>query len=394
MAAAVGYATTVSSYYNAVACPTPLACFAVGAKELDRKTATGTLVGGSFTLIGARSVDDGKTWAPLTLPHANADLRAVSCWAASDCVAVGATEVLSRGSWSPASGVVVTISGSSAARAAVLPAGTSALGAVSCPTPDTCVAVGGRNQPGTIALRPQAVISHDGGAHWSAVPLPVANAELQGVTCTGTGHCVAVGVATYLAGGMSSSRPVALFSSTGGRAWAAAAIPGGGPGLKGGGPDAVSCTSASTCIATGDNFDWCQCGTGTPGHYVETWTTANGGHTWAVHSLPTVSVFDLWYANAISCRAPTACAMAGTGTTTKPGSLYYALVVPLAAQSGAVAGAATSSASGLRPQWVYGLDCRSSTACVAVGQNWLRSASATIETSSAGKWATTFTAPQ
>jgi len=142
----------------------------------------------------------------------------------------------------------------------------------------------------------------------------------------------------------------------------------------------------------GDHFDWCQCGTSVPGHYVETWTTANSGRSWALRSLPTVGGFDFWYSNAVSCWATSACAMAGTGTTTKPGSLYYALIILVAAASGAVAGAVSSSTNVLRPQYIYGLSCSDSSHCVAVGQNWLRPAAATIEISSAGQWRTAFTA--
>ena len=129
------------------------------------------------------------------------------------------------------------------------------------------------------------------------------------------------------------------------------------------------------------------------GAYGQTWTTANAGKTWAFHRLPTVGGYDVWYTNAVSCWGPTSCAMAATGTTTKPRSLYYALFLPISPATGAVAGAQTTSSNGLRPQYMDGLNCYAPGQCVAVGQNWLSPASAAIETSSGGKWVTTFTQP-
>jgi hypothetical protein len=84
-----------------------------------------------------------------------------------------------------------------------------------------------------------------------------------------------------------------------------AAVPGGS-----GGPTAVGCQSARRCLAVGDSFNWCWCGTGTRSHYGETWVTNDGGATWSERALPTLGGYDVWYANAVSCWA-TACAMTG-----------------------------------------------------------------------------------
>jgi len=388
---ALGTSTTTSSYYDGVACPTSLVCVAVGAREVDRKGPSGDLEGGSFTAIAARSIDGGMSWVPLSLAGVSAVLDSVSCGSATRCVAAGATQALVDGSWSPAHAVVVTFSGATAQRTATLPAGALALGAVSCTSATSCVAVGGSRVPGSVSLRPQVLVSHDGGSHWAAAPLPIVSGEVQGVACRGSSTCVAVGATIHASGVTVQSRPIALFSSDGGGSWTAAAVPDGAPTPKGGGPDAVACVSAASCIAVGDIFDWCLCGTGAPGAYGQTWTTGNGGKTWAFHPLHTVSGYDVWYSNAVSCWGPTSCAMVATGTTTKPRSLYYALFLPVAPATGGVAGAQTTSSNGLRPQYMYGLDCYASGQCVAVGQNWLNPRSAAIETSSNGKWATTFT---
>ncbi|SRR5579875_57193 len=158
-----------------------------------------------------------------------------------------------------------------------------------------------------------------------------------------------------------------------------------------GGPTAVACQSALRCSAVGDWFNWCWCGTGTPGHFGQTWATSDGGATWSHRVLPTLGGYDVWYANALSCWA-TGCAMAGTATTTKPGSGYYALFQALSASGGPL-GAPVTSASGLRPQYIDGLSCHSASYCAAVGQDWSKPAAAAIETWASGHWSTTYAGP-
>jgi hypothetical protein len=383
--------TTHSSYLNAVSCPTTTICVAVGASETDHDGTSGQVTGGSFQALAVRTTDAGKTWVPIGLPTLGADLSGVSCWSANQCVAVGSTETISRGRWWAANAVVVRIGGATGSRVTTVPPGAHALDAVSCSSATACVAAGGALRLGTVVLQPEVMVSHNGGASWAHVSLPVAQGQLESVSCSATAHCVALGATSYTrsfgsTGSEDSSKPLGLSSSDGGLAWKAAAVPGGT-----GGPTAVGCQSASRCFAVGDSFNWCFCGTGTPGHFGETWTTDNGGATWAEHVLPTLGGYDVWYANAVSCWA-TGCAMAGTATTTKPGSLYYALFQPLSA-SGGPQGTPSTSASGLRPQYIYGLSCRDATNCIAVGQNWSKPASAAIETLASGHWATTFTSP-
>lgn len=389
--AAGGPSSTHSSYLNAVSCPTTTVCVAVGASETDRNSASGQVTGGSFQALVVRTTDAGKTWAPVALPSIGADLSGVSCWSATLCVAVGSTETISRGRWLAANAVVVRIKGATGSRVPAVPAGAHALDAVTCPSATDCIAVGGALKPATVVLQPEVIVSRNAGANWAGASLPVVQGQLESVSCSATVHCVALGATSYTrrfasTGSEDSSKPLGLTSSNGGLAWKAAAVPGGT-----GGPTAVSCQSTSRCFAVGDSFNWCFCGTGTPGHYGETWVTDNGGATWAEHVLPTLGGYDVWYANALSCWV-SGCAMAGTATTTKPGSLYYAVFQPLST-SGGPQGTPSTSAGGLRPQYIYGLSCRDATNCVAVGQNWSKPAAASIETWASGRWVTTFSSP-
>jgi hypothetical protein len=382
-----------SSYLNAVSCPTATVCVAVGAFETDRDSASGKLTGGSFQALAVRTTNGGKTWAPVGLPSVGADLSSVSCWSAAQCVAVGATQVISRGRWWASGGVVVRIEGSTGSRVAALPPGAPALETVSCPSATTCIAAGGALKLGTVVLQPEVMVSHDGGASWASATLPITQGQLESVSCSSSSHCVALGASSYSrsfgsTGSEDSSKAVGLVSSSsgGGLSWELAAVPGGS-----GGPTAVSCQSAGHCLAVGDSFNWCWCGTSTPGHYGETWVTANGGATWREQVLPTLDGYVVWYANAVSCWA-TGCAMVGTATTTKLGSGYYAIFQPLSASGGPL-GAPSTSASRLRPQYIYGLSCRNASSCIAVGQNWSNPRAAAIETWAAGRWVTRFTGP-
>ena len=400
-ARAAGTGTAVPSGLNAVACPSVTVCVAVGAVEVYDKSASGTLLRASYTAMALRSTDGGKDWVPVQLPSVPADLTGVSCMSTTACIAVGATETVYDGLVYPVGAVVLRLSGDAGQVVRELPSGARALLAVSCNGPSTCLAAGGADRLGAVDLRPEMLATKDAGSHWTNVGLPIVSGQLQGISCGAPSQCVAVGVNAYVAdkqgGGVTTTgpAPIGLSSSDGGRSWKVATLPpgpssGGPAGPASGGPDSVSCSPGGHCVAAGDRFNWCQCGTGEPGHYAMTWSSDNGGATWSVHVLPTISNFDVWYATSVSCWAG-ACAVAGTGSRPQPGSDYYALFLPLSA-SGTPGGPLASSATSLRPQWVDGLSCHAVTACVAVGEDWSTPARAAIETRSGARWATTFTA--
>ena len=380
---------TTLAQFNAVACPTVQVCVAVGTRETERHNASGALVGGSYAPIVVGSQDGGQSWAPQHPPSVAADVLSVSCTSATNCVAVGGTESLSNGAWTSVSGVVLRTTDGSHWQHVAVTGGTLALDSVSCPSTSTCVAVGGTNAAGSITLRPEVLVSHDAGATWSAPKLPISQGELQGLSCLGGSRCVAVGVVTLTSGGRFQSRPLALTTANGGGSWTAGTIANSAG--SSGGPDAVACATPTRCTSVGDTFDWCQCGTGVPGHYAETWTSGNGGRTWAHHVFPTIGGYDLWYASAISCWSATQCDVAATGTTTKPGSEYYPFVVPVSSVSGGLAAGDKGVTHGLKPQFVYGLACRSASVCIGVGENFHNQAA--IEASSSpGAWVTRYSA--
>lgn len=391
--AATGPTATMSSDFSALSCPNPAVCVAVGAVVTSHDNAAGQVVSGSYQPIAVRTSNGGRSWVAVDLPAIDANLRAVSCWSTTACVAVGSTRTVYRGGWSSVAAVVLRIQGTTGSRVGHVPAGARALDAVSCRGTGSCVATGYASALGSVQLRPELMTTHDGGATWAAVPLPISQGELEAVSCASVTHCVALGASTYETGtpGFGQgfrSRPVALWNSAPATSWHVAAI---STKQGDGGPTAVSCQSAGHCLAVGDWFNLCLCGTSTPGRFGSAWATSNGGATWSETVLPVLDGYVTWYANAVSCWA-TGCAMAATVSTTKPGSEYYAGLQPLSA-SGVPAGALSTSASSLRPQYVYGLSCAAEARCVAVGQNWNSAGpgEATIETeTAAGHWTTTF----
>jgi hypothetical protein len=253
----------------------------------------------------------------------------------------------------------------------VLPNGAAALFASSCSAAH-CVAVGGEHVPGTLTIYPEVLVSHGPALRWSAARIPVMNGELNGVSCPTASRCVATGTAPYVKGNAASSTPVSIVSTDGGTAWSTAAISNSGG--HAGGPVTTVCPTASRCVSAGDVFSWCECGTGTPGHYGESWSSGNGGHTWQNHLFGTIWNLDVWYSYALSCWSSSACLLAAEGTRSGPddGGSFYPMVIPLVAKNGwAGPGPKASRPRGaLQPQWIYGLHCWSSTSCGAVGENY------------------------
>jgi hypothetical protein len=184
---------------------------------------------------------------------ANANLTSLSCTAPGNCVAVGyytdnATHVQAmvvterRGHWGQATQVVLPTNAA---------AGPRSLIAVACPRPGSCVAVGQYvNKIGNFV--PMGIVQRNG--HWPrATPIkPPSNApgaftEINSLSCTGTGKCVAVG--GYFPS--TTSHPLSVTESGG--HWTAATLirarPSGAvsPVLRG-----VSCTGIGSCVAVGD----------------------------------------------------------------------------------------------------------------------------------------------
>jgi hypothetical protein len=256
---------------------------------LTRGGAAALVVAAGFTL----TVSAAPPAANVTPPPAA--LTSLACRSATHCVAVGDSNA-DR----PADLFAENWNGTAWTRIAVAkPAGTvsARLNGVACPDNHPCIAVG-KAQPASGTS--YAIAALWNGKSWSVAKAaaPGSGSQLTGVSCPSVSSCYAVG--SYLPKG--SGRTV-LAEHWNGRAWAqqpAAAPHGSSDAIL----YAVSCATASMCVAAGDDKS---------GSLVERWN----GTAWAATRPPTTSTQLLWD---VSCPTAASCFAVG-GDTDEQGSL-------------------------------------------------------------------------
>jgi hypothetical protein len=175
--------------------------------------------------------------------------------------------------------------------------GINELSAISCTSGRACTAVGHYSIAGGRVL---ALAERWNGTTWrvQAVPKPAKSSWFYGVSCATTRACTAVG---YQDNGSAGTRPFA--EAWNGTAWhmQTVPLPHGSPG---GTLAAVSCTSPRACTATGANFS----NTG------PTLAVRWNGTRWRVQPTPTPN-FSTSHEepalNAVSCTSATACTATG-----------------------------------------------------------------------------------
>jgi hypothetical protein len=271
----------------------------------------------------------------------------VSCPSASSCLAVGYytagvnTKQPLAESWN---GSVWS------AQAPAVPAGASDtyLLAVSCPAPSSCQAVGHYDDDVT---GPEALVDSWNGSRWTAATPPVPagsiNTVLAGISCTAVTSCEAVG---YYVNAGSAFEP--LIESDRQGTWTATTPPlprGSAEGLLQG----VSCPAATSCEAVGQYFD----AAGAMLAFAESWN----GSRWkpSVTPVPHGAPSVLY---GVSCLPQGGCWASGvynSGGGTRAlaeswnGSAWTAHTLP--------------TPKGERVPVLFGISCRSASACQAVG---------------------------
>jgi hypothetical protein len=232
---------STGTYLKAVSCASPTSCIAVG------NYTSGQTLGAPLALRW-----NGGKWTLAALPRpgraAATTLSGVSCTgsgAAAVCWAVGSyvvrpegtpfftvTERLAHGKWRLVSSPNFNKDHS------------SAFTSVSCASPKSCLAVGywSHGSGATFGARWN-------GKRWAAVrtknPLGFTFSHLAGISCASASRCIAIG--TY---SMGAPKSLTLVEQWNGRAWQLQASPqprkSTGSALR-----AVSCTSATRCLAVG-----------------------------------------------------------------------------------------------------------------------------------------------
>jgi hypothetical protein len=227
------------------------------------------------------------------------------------------------------------------------------LKAVDCPLSSTCIGVGSYGNGGGSEQLPLA--EHWNGSTWSVKSLPLPNApfpmgssgSLNGVSCTGTSSCTAVG--TYK-DNLAHERPFAYRWN--GSTWslmAMAELPGewGGTNVTESGLEGVSCVS-TTCVAVGTYHVGA-------GGVKQAWSASYNGTTWTAESLGRFESLETRLTG-VSCTSTTACVAVGHANTGVKGLAVI--------RSAGKWGAMSSIAAGNRLQ---GISCASATNCEAVG---------------------------
>lgn len=215
-------------------------------------------------------------------------------------------------------------------------AGSSQLEGVSCTSTTFCVAVG--NGTTTSALAEEW-----NGSSWSTMTTtnPGSSPQLQGVSCTSSSFCVAVG---FDAG---TARTVA--EDWNGTSWSTMTTtnPGSSPQLQG-----VSCTSPTFCVAVGfDNIDAATA-------IAEEWN----GSTWSTMSPAyPFNQRNLFYG--VSCVSSGFCVASGWGNN------IFAFASTLAEEWNGSSWTTMSTTDPSPSPKLYGVSCSSTVFCVSVGFN-------------------------
>ena len=229
-----------SSFLTSVSCPAVGDCIAVGTN--NSSTSAG---------VPVAEVWNGTRWAlqSIPAPPGSSSMTGVSCAAADACTAVGT--VFDNGTYVPFAerwdGTAWTI------QAVPAPPGNGSqdLNAVSCPTANTCFAVGS----GSDASQGDSVPLAEkwDGTRWTIQAAPEPSSAFLGyllaVSCRGTGGCTAAG--TYFA---DSGNEFILIERLRGGRWGVQRAPN-PQGYNMNFLQAVSCPTAAGCTVAGTAED-------------------------------------------------------------------------------------------------------------------------------------------
>lgn len=295
---------------------------------------------------------NGTSWAtvPSSTPQST-DLNGVSCVSASFCMAVG-----SFWNGTAAQSLTEKWNGSTWAKVTApdtSPSAANTLSGVSCTSTTFCMAVGtsfdGTNSQ-TLALKWN-------GAKWTMLATPdtssTQNNNPDAVSCASATFCLAVGMVG------SASQSVTLAQKWNGTSWTMLASP--DPGTAVNILAAVSCPSATFCMAAGTSGDV----TSSEQTLTVKW---NGTSLKALAS----AGHNTDQLTAVSCTGATFCMAAGSRDGTGPGQT-------LAQKwNGASWTAVKSPDKGTNSNFLGGVSCQSPVFCMSVGEYFAASLARTL----------------
>lgn len=281
------------SELDAVACPGPAACYAVGFSFAHTA---------GFTKPLAERWN-GSTWALQTIPAlptaGRSFLTGISCAAVDRCIAVGYAVTSSPN----VQAVTEAWNGTRWTLLATPQAGKggASFEAVSCATADSCLAVGGFSPlPGD---NEQPLSERWNGSHWTVIPTPSPGdneygSGLDGVSCTAATACTAVG--SFFFAEVADTLFALRWHGT---SWTVQRQP--EPGTqKNAEENGVACTGPSACVSAGY---WTSFSAAFNEPLVEAWD----GSTWAKQRSPQPVKNHLATLNGVSCAGPALCIAVG-----------------------------------------------------------------------------------
>src|SRR5215472_10279576 len=316
---------------------------------------------------------NGSTWSIQRMsspPGAAAgNLNAASCVSTSACIAVGNTSN-SRGT------SLTTAQRWNGHTWSIQPTPSPADGGnligVSCPSRPSCLAVGGHGNPFN-EVPPGTLAEEWNGSRWHIQPTPNPPGGgwfLTSVSCTSPSACTAVGRLP-----LTPRTPTAtLAEQWNGHRWSIQPTPN-PPGYGATFLNGVSCTSRSSCMAVGGEFDPFP-GGGNLGTLAERWN----GRTWRIvptfKPAPTPANAALY---GVACTSASACTAVGNQTLAKT------LAERWNGRTWQVQ--ATPNPAGAQNITLASVACPASTACTAFGLNHIGSSPLTLaERWSGGRW--------
>jgi hypothetical protein len=224
------------------------------------------------------------------------------------------------------------------------------LNAESCTSTTFCMAGGFSSSAGTVAA---TLAEKWNGATWAGVtsPNPTTDDEFLGVSCVSTSFCMAVGDE------FSSGADQNLAEQWNGTAWSVDATPNKIGSSTENQLSAVSCASTTFCVAVG----FYDASTEFPfinQTLVEQWN----GTTWSIDSSPNTSGSVSNTLNAVKCASSSVCEAVGFAGS---GSSSSTLAESWSGSSWSIV--TSPNGSGATTNTLNGIDCTSTTFCVAVG---------------------------
>ena len=287
------------SYIEDISCVSASFCVAVGFKQIPNVSISNIIL----TWNGSKwSLDDSSSLS--TAPAQDDTLKSVSCASESFCVAVG-SYYPTPNSYPPiAENFLLTWNGSTwslddASSLSSFTTQSNQLTAVSCASATFCVAVGNyRDTNGFL----DGVLLTWNGSTWSLDDTSATSSSttphnsLRAVSCTSASFCVAVGPAAILTwnGSAWSLLPTSSVST---------------PDLN---LTGVSCTSTSFCMASGSSVVWIT--SPVRGTVSQSIALVWNGSTWSYYKPPSPVLWKQPQLLGVSCVSTTFCALDGQYT--------------------------------------------------------------------------------